>query len=407
MTGRGSRAAVAFAVAAVAAVAPARGQFTVDYGRLQPGGIPAGSVPDLSRRLMTEARQFVPTVRAELTGTTLGRQLEIRGHALLGAVEAFDAAQRSRIHDPAGLSRLLAHVQTASQQVEDALYSAPGAAPQANRIARRISRLIYELSRILPSGGLIPPRPPVDPGYDVRTVAQLSDRLAADINALINTIEADVGSIDPYDTAIRDLQGTNGQLADFRRGLSSRPPLATVQSRWHPVRNRFRRTSRALASVRAGFDRLTSTLGLRPDYIIGPDQPAIIDLPAYDDFPYPRPPVGQPGRYRRLTSLADRAISEVDGFLLGIRPNIGTIPEGPRFQADGVALRNELLALRQHAAAGNRPALPTAFGRVESAYQRLADRTDRIARGRHGPNIARVGAIGDRIRQMQATVSFD
>jgi hypothetical protein len=47
---------------------PARGQYTIDYGQLQPGGPPAAALPDLSRQLVAEARQLVPTVRAELSG---------------------------------------------------------------------------------------------------------------------------------------------------------------------------------------------------------------------------------------------------------------------------------------------------------------------------------------------------
>lgn len=108
----------------------------------------------------------------------------------------------------------------------------------------------------------------------------------------------------------------------------------------------------------------------------------------------------------RAVPLVDEAIREVDVYLLGIRPNLSVIPEGPQFHRDAQELRNALTGLRQGLSAGGwNPAVGRQQAESEAIIRRLVDRTLRVGRGQIGPNNARILRIRDLIDQARAVVS--
>jgi hypothetical protein len=388
----------------------ARGQFAVGSNGQLALGSPT-SIPAATSRLAATARRLTSTVRAELAGTSLGRRLEIRANALQGAAQSLDAAVRGGA-TPDELRPSLAAVDAAAAQVQAVLNAAPGAAPQSALLAAQIDDLTNSLRRMI--GGVVPIGP-IGPGpggleYDAGTIIQQAESARSRANALATTIATQVGWVEPYDRAIRDLRGLSAQLAALRDQARRSNPLTTLQAGWASVRGRSAGLAASLRGVRpppavvsglnalqADLDALAGSLGISPGYVVDPDRPSLLEPPAYGGLPYPIvPPTIPPWPYDPpVVRLIDQALGEVDAFLLGIRPHLGTIPEGPRFQADAVALRNDLLDLRQRVLARDAgPSRAAAFARVDRSYRRLADRTARIAKGRYGPNIARVDSLG-------------
>lgn len=415
------------ALLALASAHPAFGQgasIAVPFNQMyaQPPGpnpFPAAQLPALAQQLVIEARQLLPTVRYELAGTNQGRRVEVATNALTAAVEAFESMVRGRSFDPLRSRQAYQTVARASGQLQGELNNPPNSAPQSNWIAGRVDRLVYEVGRII-EGELPGPGPAPRPDYDLAQLQRLCDLLEADLGALRDRIWREVGSSYPYDQIGRELDGLLARTQQFHGQVGLAQPLGTLQATWMPLREQARMVEMGLATVRpprgvdeawrtvrGDLDRITTTLGLSPDYTVQPDRPVIINPPAFPNLPYPITPdwASRPNPSPVL-GLVDQAIGEVDGFLLGIQPNLLVIPEGPRFQADAREVRGSLMRLRQATLGppGNRVAAE-ALRRVEADYARLRNRTDRIARGKYGTNIARVLRLGDLITAMRGQVA--
>ena len=128
--------------------------------------------------------------------------------------------------------------------------------------------------------------------------------------------------------------------------------------------------------------------------------PAPGAIPGYGTAPAPRPPAygGSP----QLVGLADSLAGQVDGFLQAFTATARDVPEGEQFLADAQALSAAAGRFRQLAASGVPPGqLSLELRAVEDTWQRLQQRTQRIARGRTGPNIQQVGLMGNTLQQMR------
>lgn len=386
-------------------------------------GAASAQGPDVAAALVQSAGQLVQLVRYELGGTVQGRSLEIRANALLGAAESFQRELLLRHNDPARRQRALAGLQQAFGQVQQALYNPPGQAPQAQQLTQQvIGPLVAQASQALPGGGIAPPItpvfPPTGPSYDARRVLQIADATVAGVRVLSQRIGRDYASIYPYNGVLLSLQSLDGGIQQFRNLAASGAPLGQLQAAVPPLRNLARNTGTSLlgarppadlqrgwSAVTQGVDALATTLGLSLDYVIDAHEPVILDPPAYDDLPWNLRPGGLPMPGPNPVAVADQAIAEVDGFLLAIQPNLTRIPEGPRFQSDARSLRNRLLDLRQRLARGEYAGgLRSPYAAAESDYRRLADRINRVSGGRSGPNIERVGRIGQAMADLRGVL---
>lgn len=149
-----------------------------------------------------------------------------------------------------------------------------------------------------------------------------------------------------------------------------------------------------------------------PPYGYGPGAPGYGPPIEYRDsyrppFPGPGPDVlpgygAPPGGSPRLLGLADTLAGQVDGFLQAFTATARDVPEGERFVADAQVLAEAAGRFRQLAASRvPRAQLSQELRAVEGAWQRLQQRTQRVARGRTGPNIQQVGLMGTTLQQMR------
>jgi hypothetical protein len=100
--------------------------------------------------------------------------------------------------------------------------------------------------------------------------------------------------------------------------------------------------------------------------------------------------------------LADTLAGQVDGFLQAFTTMSRDVPEAEQFVADARVLAEATARFRQLAAGGAPPGqLSQELRSVEGAWQRLQQRTQRVARGRTGPNIQQVGLMGNTLGQMR------
>lgn len=109
-------------------------------------------------------------------------------------------------------------------------------------------------------------------------------------------------------------------------------------------------------------------------------------------------PVGSPSP---VVALADQLVTQVNAFIQVFSQTAGAVPEGGFFLADAQRLQAAAADFRQDAARGlNTGQLAYEFRDVDALWQRLARRTNRIARGRSGPNIQQVASMGQTIAQI-------
>jgi hypothetical protein len=108
-----------------------------------------------------------------------------------------------------------------------------------------------------------------------------------------------------------------------------------------------------------------------------------------------------PGGGSPVTNLAEQLVQQVGAFVQAFSPTAPTTPEGGQLLADAQALQAGATNFRQAAARGDGPGpLAFEFRDVDTLWQRLARRTNRLARGRTGPNIQQVGRIGQTVAEI-------
>src|SRR5205085_3127814 len=105
------------------------------------------------------------------------------------------------------------------------------------------------------------------------------------------------------------------------------------------------------------------------------------------------PPAG--GGPSPIVGLADQLVMQTNAFLQVFSQTAATVPEGGLFLDDAQRLQAAAANFRQDAMQGLDPGrLAYEFRDVDACWQRLARRTNRMARGRTGPNIEQVQRIG-------------
>jgi hypothetical protein len=116
-----------------------------------------------------------------------------------------------------------------------------------------------------------------------------------------------------------------------------------------------------------------------------------------------RPPSGP----SPVVGLADQLVGETEAFLRVFGPTVRVVPEGQDFFADGQRLREAALQFRQAVAQGIDPnQLAGAFADIDATWRRLVRRTNRIARGRTGPNIQQIYKLGAIVRDIHQVLAL-
>jgi len=116
-----------------------------------------------------------------------------------------------------------------------------------------------------------------------------------------------------------------------------------------------------------------------------------------------RPPSGP----SPVVGLTDQLVAETEAFLRVFGPTVRVVPEGEEFFADGQRLREAALQFRQVVAQGIDPnQLAGSFAEIDALWRRLVRRTNRIARGRTGPNIQQIHKLGAIVRDLHQVLAL-
>ncbi|HMB03803.1 MAG TPA: hypothetical protein VKP69_08690 [Isosphaeraceae bacterium] len=104
---------------------------------------------------------------------------------------------------------------------------------------------------------------------------------------------------------------------------------------------------------------------------------------------------------------ADQLVTQVNDFIQVFSQTAGAVPEGDLFLADARRLQAAAVDFQHDVARGLKPGqLAYEFRDVDVLWDRLARRTDRIARGRTGPNIQQVGRMGQTIAEIHRLLAI-
>jgi hypothetical protein len=108
-----------------------------------------------------------------------------------------------------------------------------------------------------------------------------------------------------------------------------------------------------------------------------------------------------------VVALADQLVNQVNAFIQVFSQTAGAVPEGGLFLADAQRLLAAAVNFQQDVARGLNPGqLAYEFRDVDVLWDRLARRTDRIARGRTGPNIQQVGRMGQTVAEIHRLLAI-
>lgn len=321
--------------------------------------VAAGTIVDLSTRLVSAVRLLGDTAAFELSGTLQGQQVALRTQATLDAAESFRRTVAQRNYRPESLQQELLNVERSFDAVQMSLSNPPGTAPSTASIARRVSTLLSDTraSLRLPTDPIYGEYPqPGTPGTGAiemqRILAQL-DSISRGTQSIIQLYQTR-GNMDyTYNTTLRDLDTFAGQLDNFRLSVQRTSSPQRLQWEFQQLNDQAARIRPQLLqgtpptftrlywqSVESGLLQLSDTLARSTGGIgsnpTGPINPG---------------PVYRPNQ--ELLIAIDQAMAQSDAFLAGLTPFVFGIPEVPRLQRDIRTLKGRLAELRQSAMQGN------------------------------------------------------
>lgn len=323
--------------------------------------VAAGTIVDLSTRLVSAVRLLGDTAAFELSGTLQGQQVMLRTQAMLDSAESFRRTVAQRNYRPESLQQELMNVERSFDAVQMSLSNPPGTAPSTASIARRVSTLLSDTRASLrlptdPIYGDYPPTLPGTPGTGAietqRILAQI-DSISRGTQSIIQSYQTR-GNMDyTYNTTLRDLDTFAGQLDNFRLSVQRTSSPQRLQWEFQQLNDQAARIRPQLLqgtpptftrlywqSVESGLLQLNDTLARSTGGIgsnpTGPINPG---------------PVYRPNQ--ELLIAIDQAMAQSDAFLAGLTPFVFGIPEVPRLQRDIRTLKGRLAELRQSAMQGN------------------------------------------------------
>jgi len=339
--------------------------------------VAAGTLVDLSTRLVAAARLLGDTAAFELTGTLQGQQVSLRSQALYDATESFRRAVAQRNFRPETLDQELRIVERSFDAVQTSLSNPPGTAPSTASIARRVSTLLSDAraSLRLPTDPIYGGYPQPLPGNNTGgTGAIETQRLLAQIDSIARGTQSIMqqyqtrGGVDyTYNTTLRDLDTFAGQLDNFRMSVQRASSGQRLMWEFQQLTDQSARIRPQLLqgqppaftrlywqSVESGLAQLSDTLarstGIPVSTVPGGNIPGG-NVPGGNYPPTNPGPIYRPNQ--DLLLAIDQAMAQSDAFLAGLSPFVFGIPEVPRLQKDVRTLKGRLAEVRQHVVQGN------------------------------------------------------
>lgn len=378
--------------------------------------VAAGTIVDLSTRLVSAVRLLSDTAAFELSGTLQGQQVTLRSQAMLDSAESFRRAVAQRNFRPESLQQELLSVERSFDAVQTALSNPPGTAPSTASIARRVSTLLSDTraSLRLPSDPIYGDYPPTLPGTP-GTGAIETQRILAQVDSISRGTQSIIqlyqsrGSYDyTYNTTLRDLDTFAGQLDSFRLSVQRASSPQRLQWEFQQLSDQAARIRPQLLqgtpptftrlywqSVESGLLQLSDTLA-RSTGSVGGNNPGPIN-PG---------PVYRPNH--ELLVTIDQAMAQSDAFLAGLAPFVFGIPEVPRLQRDIRTIKGRLAELRQSVVQGDSSFNATEQVRLmkldfDTAYTRWSQ----IVVGYKLINYTKLSPVGSSIDQIDLLLQQD
>jgi hypothetical protein len=357
--------------------------------------LPVADLTRLSEQMAVQARNLAEDIQSEIGQTGQGRQLSQDATELAQAADEFREAVR-RNSDRFRLRQVLSGIDTSWRHLQAQLAQPGSTSPAVARAADRVGRLDAQLVQLfglnpIPGDYYRTDRAPTGMAVTHRLARAVADRA----EALASVVRADMvgpGTARVVQDTVNLAQATDAYHdgIDLNAGPDlARNGYAGVVTLTQQVDKDFAaapptpRVRDALRTFKAAEVLLRQNLNL-------PVPNADLDgtaIPATGPSP--------------VVALAGQLVDQVTAFLQVFGPTAGVVPEGAWFLADAQRLQAAAADFRQDAAGGLDPArLAYEFRDVDALWQRLARRTNRIARGRTGPNIQQVGLMGQTVAEI-------
>ncbi|WZP00079.1 hypothetical protein EP7_001696 [Isosphaeraceae bacterium EP7] len=379
---------------------------------LMPAPVPAsGGLNGIANRVAEEVRQLGHAIGLDLGRTPNGPALidDVRELAL--SLDDFRNVIRGQ-QDPNQIRQAYAGVDGTWQYLQSSLSAAGVSSPAVDRGMARVGQAQTELRQAL---GFSPGYGPGAPSSQDEA-RRLADILAQRTGDLARATRFEMMAAPGGNRLVRDADDLDRAAGQYEVALSTPgfpPELAPTQFR--PVADLIDRVGRSLSStpptrgVLSAWRSVNQAAELirqsdptyQPPVVVNPippfrPQPPIRPYPPIDHVvlrPVPAPV--------EVNALSDQLVGQVSDFLRVFSSNSAQVPERAGFLSDAERLRIAAIKFQRDASTGMTVGdLAFRYRDVDASYRRLARRTDRVAKGRLGPNIAQIGVMGQTCSQI-------
>ena len=357
-----------------------------------------GDLDRLGRRMGEAVQRLGEAIAADLGATPRGRHLVEDTRELAQAVNEFQVSLRNQA-DRFQARRAYSGIDVSWHHLVNQINQPGLSSPAVNEAAQQVAQTDALIHRALSMneypvnyyGGNQPPSGLPELQRLSHALVDRAEALAAVIRAEFSgpggsrLIQEAVNLAQTADT-FHDALDLNGRLdATAQNGFSSVSGLSDRLEADLALAPRNDRVRDAWQSYQSVEVLVRKTLDL-------PNTPADLANTVLTETPGGGSPV---------TALAGQLVDQVTAFVQVFSQTAGAVPEGGQFLADSQALQAAAADFRQDTARGISPSqLAFEFRDVDAIWQRLARRTNRIARGRTGPNIQQVGLMGQTITEI-------
>lgn len=335
----------------------------LELNRRQPLQMPVTTTQE--GQLSVTASLLRDALEDEVGGTPQGRQVLLMSRNLVNASRSFDALPVNAVPAREQAYRDVGAAVSALQSaMATQVYSAPTSSAYLDRFQQ-----IYRSQPGLPaySPGLPPdysyrPSVPSDAMSDgtYNAVLQANAALSSDTQQLLymlrNAPPGDLGS----QQLLRDVEYFYSQVDALSHSVGVGSSMSDVRSRVLRMRAFAGGITQTIRQVRPTtqivgrwnlitqeLQQLGSLVGVSMDTAVDPYQSVLLDMPTYSQFPYsvqrPRPPQMP----YNMVSTVDRAVGEMNAFIVGYNQYLPYEPQVASLQAQARTLRMTLLQLRQ------------------------------------------------------------
>ena len=373
----------------------------VGLGQGPPRGAPPAELDRLAAALADRVRHLGEDIATEFRRDPAAPHLIEDTQELAQAVDEFRAALRT----PGQAGTGFAGIDSTWQHLRGQL-TRPGLG--SDPVARAMNRVEEVMGPLRQGLGMNPPPPAYYGGgpapAGVADVRRLAHALVGRAQGLAGAIQ--VGMVgNPSQGALLADAGQLVQLADgFHDAIDANQPPDVVAQAFTPVAavadriGQFAGSGQAPPGVQQAWQGVAAVEGLiRQNLGINTPGPAVPTVLI-------APPGGGPPP---LVGLAGQLVEQVNAYVATFATTARHEPEGLAALADAQRLLAAAAEYRQVAARGLPPnQLAYEFRDVDAHWQRLARRAARIARGRNGPYIQQVRAIGGTCEQIHQALGM-